>query len=69
MNHHLDIALSDFHSSDAYTTYLSDITALIQLYMKLEKYKELVKILDYYLQNAKRIMHHSISTVFSWEKN
>ena len=27
MNHHLDIALSDFHSSDAYTTYLSDIHA------------------------------------------
>lgn len=53
MNHHLEITLSDFHSSDSYTTYLSDITALIQLYMKLEKYKELVKILDYYLQKCK----------------
>lgn len=53
MNHHLEITLSDFHSSDAYTTYLSDITALTQLYMKLGKYKELVKILDYYLQKCK----------------
>ena len=53
MNHHQGITLSDFHCSDAYTTYLSAITALIQLYMKLGKYKELVKILDYYLQKCK----------------
>lgn len=50
--HHLALAKSDFHSSDTYTTYLSDITAYIELHLHLERYTEVVEILEYFLKKC-----------------
>ena len=52
MQYHFRIAQDDFHSSDAYTSYLSDIKAYIGLYMDLKKYDEAVEVLEYYLQKC-----------------
>ena len=51
---HLGMAQKDFHQSDNYTDYLDDIRAYIQLYMDLEQYDEVIRILNYFLKKCEK---------------
>lgn len=44
----------DFHQSDNYTDYLDDIRAYIQVYMDLEQYDEVTRILNYFIKKCEQ---------------
>ena len=51
---HLGMAQKDFHQSDNYTDYLDDIRAYIQVYMDLEQYDEVTRILNYFIKKCEQ---------------
>lgn len=63
MEKHLQIAQTDFHVTDNYTTCLDDICSYISLYMDTKRYPIAIKLLDYYMKKCEE--DHAPFNIFS----
>lgn len=63
MEKHLQIAKTDFHVTDNYTTYLDDISSYISLYMDLKQYEVVIDLLNYYMKKCEA--DHTPFNIFS----